>query len=310
MDILFFFYNNLIMACYLICFTGFLILHFKRNSKTCLYVALMFLFFILDNLIPYMNEFLPGFDVRYEELITNDPYLTNFIGFAIVLCYRMALLSFQGMDMRAWERVFWVLLLIVYFTLSSLYPMAFARITMIIIRRAISIAVFAAAYAYSRKAPPDSVTSKPWVRSLLLAALLLQIAASIEYVLPYFGVELPLPDRIIFIEIIGLYFTALGCIYIIREFIKLITAKEGVSSGSQRTAGTLDDAFCDKYLLTPREREVIRLIFEGLSNEEIAQALVVTQGTAKTHVHNIYSKLGINNRFQLLNLVRDYSQDT
>ncbi|MEU9863998.1 response regulator transcription factor [Streptomyces sp. NPDC047971] len=48
--------------------------------------------------------------------------------------------------------------------------------------------------------------------------------------------------------------------------------------------------------LTPREREIVRLVAQGLTNAEIASALVVTPGTAKTHLANIQAKLGVRNR--------------
>ena len=52
------------------------------------------------------------------------------------------------------------------------------------------------------------------------------------------------------------------------------------------------------YGLTEKELEVLALIVEGLSNEQIAQRLVVTLSTAKAHVHNILQKLYDENRTQ------------
>ncbi|MGC2461751.1 MAG: LuxR C-terminal-related transcriptional regulator [Steroidobacteraceae bacterium] len=52
-----------------------------------------------------------------------------------------------------------------------------------------------------------------------------------------------------------------------------------------------------------REREVMRLAAEGLTNRAIAHELRVSEGTIKLHLHNIYRKLAINSRFALAALV-------
>lgn len=56
------------------------------------------------------------------------------------------------------------------------------------------------------------------------------------------------------------------------------------------------------YDLTPREQEVLALLVEGLSNPEIAERLAVSRSTAKAHVSNILSKLGVSNRAEAVAL--------
>jgi DNA-binding NarL/FixJ family response regulator len=65
-------------------------------------------------------------------------------------------------------------------------------------------------------------------------------------------------------------------------------------------AGPSPRALRDLGMLTAREREVVRLVARGLSNDEIAEALVVSPLTAKTHVSRAMGKAGARDRAQLV----------
>jgi DNA-binding CsgD family transcriptional regulator len=59
-------------------------------------------------------------------------------------------------------------------------------------------------------------------------------------------------------------------------------------------------------LVTDREKEILSLLAEGLTNKDISAKLCISEPTVKTHIQNIYKKFGVNNRVQLLNSLKNY----
>jgi LuxR family maltose regulon positive regulatory protein len=59
--------------------------------------------------------------------------------------------------------------------------------------------------------------------------------------------------------------------------------------------------------LTPQEQRVLHLLADGASNQDIADRLIISLTTAKKHVANILSKLGVQNRTQAVMRAREYT---
>ncbi len=68
-----------------------------------------------------------------------------------------------------------------------------------------------------------------------------------------------------------------------------------------------NDIPANSIQLTRREREVVDLISDGLSNKEIAESLHISTFTVKSHVHNILEKLALSTRLQIAAHFRDGS---
>lgn len=92
-------------------------------------------------------------------------------------------------------------------------------------------------------------------------------------------------------------------LFYLTKFLQYYFGKKLVTG---RTQPDLDSAL-EQYAITNREKEIIQLVLEGKSNKEIEDALFISIKTVKYHIFNIYQKLNIKNRLQLMNLLRqDY----
>ena len=63
------------------------------------------------------------------------------------------------------------------------------------------------------------------------------------------------------------------------------------------------DLIAEEHFLTVRERKVLELCYEGMTNPEIAEALFISMNTVKRHLHNIFEKLDVSTRIELIHLV-------
>jgi DNA-binding NarL/FixJ family response regulator len=80
------------------------------------------------------------------------------------------------------------------------------------------------------------------------------------------------------------------------QWLELNAVFRALDKVIKRDAGTREVTAA----LTPRELEIVRMVVKGTPTKEIAEQLFVAEGTIKIHLHNIYEKLGVNGRVQLM----------
>lgn len=84
---------------------------------------------------------------------------------------------------------------------------------------------------------------------------------------------------------------ALASPEMVRAFMSRLNALSKLCADIDSLTELLDE-------LTPREKEVLDLLREGKSNQDIAEVLCIEVGTVKNHVHNILKKLDVDNRHE------------
>jgi len=82
---------------------------------------------------------------------------------------------------------------------------------------------------------------------------------------------------------------------------------EGITRAPRSTAAPALPAWYRE--LTPREKDILVLVMKGFSNEEIAEKIFLSLQTVKNYLSTIYSKLGVDNRFQAMRLAMECKAD-
>lgn len=114
----------------------------------------------------------------------------------------------------------------------------------------------------------------------------------------------------IYIGAIAIIFTLLGiwlALKLARPGIKTVVVEKEVLIHDPRAASVPNDAQLARLGLSQRELEVLRLMAEGLSNQEIAGRLFLSPNTIKTHSSRLFEKLEVKRRTQAVDKAKKLS---
>lgn len=103
---------------------------------------------------------------------------------------------------------------------------------------------------------------------------------------------------------IALIFTGLGiwlAIKLIAPKVKTVIVEKQVFAGADFI---LNEAELNRLRLSPRELEVLQLMADGLSNQQIAERLFVSLNTIKTHTSNLFLKMEVERRTQAIEMAK------
>lgn len=93
------------------------------------------------------------------------------------------------------------------------------------------------------------------------------------------------------------------CIFVFKEDFSPLFLEGKIGGESVQEPDNALDIIALDHKLTVREREVLGFLYQGFTNPEIAKALYISVNTVKKHIRNIYEKLDVNNRMELIHMV-------
>lgn len=274
-------------------------LYIKYVIKSDIYFTI-FLFF--DNLNFYTDIFLHGFPFWLDILKILGLTLS---GIGVIYFFTLSACSFIGIKIENNKKLIYLSSTAIFFTacIATLYVLYYLKL--ISGHAAIRSCFFL----------PDIFTSvgafynifliiKNWDKILnefrqfvkwllLLAAIIMPLSVFTNLVQYWHFSNIP----IAYSPIEYFLFNLLALIFIKRNLQTAFIEETHTNSTKE------PKMLYSEYKLTQREIEIAELVAGGLSNQEIAENLFISANTARNHIYNIYRKLGIKTRYELINLV-------
>ncbi len=140
---------------------------------------------------------------------------------------------------------------------------------------------------------------KPLAVAYAITILILAPLSVLTNLLSYF-IQIPFP--IAYSPIISVL-TNLLILLLVKCSVKSFSVPSGTPSRHKSRIVPDWNQIAGKYNLTERELEIIMLVSKGHSNQEIGAELFISANTVKNHLYNAFRKLGINSRYELMNII-------
>lgn len=105
-------------------------------------------------------------------------------------------------------------------------------------------------------------------------------------------------------SILLLITNALTIIYMYKKDFTPLFLEKNADTKTTMSEEDLVNLIAEKHRLTERERDVMALAYQGLTNPDIAEQLFISKHTVKRHMHNIFEKLDVSTRAELIHLVQ------
>lgn len=316
-------------------------LKISRNSKTAGPIVGLFLFILADSVVIFMTEFLPDFMQWYEVNFIRTPSLKMLIflgtGFFMLLCWSSATGSVftGGQGLLLFGFGLWLIfvpLLLDGAVESFLFFSGY---------QVFCICVSIYALWKIRKLDPSRLQlPAQWIWTFLIVTVVFcaLIMAEDNYVIFYIDNydlmkgDLNIYYRSVSEDLLRFVYSGLILSLFIDQLRRgetkrtvgaasyageavcpaaaLSTSEADSESGPVRTPAEYKRMkFARILTLTEREEEVLTLLIDGRSNQDISSALHISVGTVKAHVHGIYRKAKITHRYELRTLYEAFDPE-
>lgn len=318
--------------------------YLKTKKNLYLYTTILFLFFILDDWIIFMTEFIGWFADFYNQIFMSIPTFKTIIYVANLFSIIQIIIA--GLDIQPRGYLLHLLLIPCALVWMFIPMIPDSPMKVFIYYLPFQIATFVlslyALYTLKKKEERYDLEFIKNAKRLAYWAAIFSTLITLEDAIVIFdydvvtSFQVSINYRSITSDIMYIGFSVFAIGKLIQNFQITTTdanrLKE-IPPLSEHSANNINNAlsvqfsgttptnaesteqyskfflFCKEYQFTTREQDIFALLLKNMNNQEISDELVISIGTAKTHVHNIFQKIGVSKRQQLLTFYDHYQPD-
>lgn len=300
-----FVYNILLIILYSITMAFALNSYMKEKNKVFLLISLYLAFFIFDNVIIYMTEFINSFARSYDQAFMNVPAVKTIIFMGNAFFSISIIAALRQEKLKPIHYGLLIALAVWMLSIPLLANSAF-KVWLYYLGNQIFL-LYLAFYCWRGIRLSIPSINQRYLKKLSIVSLLFSLLIIIEDSFVIFNVDQysSLTTKIYNRSISEDIFSIVVCLILLQFFFRERNEK-AVESSEELEQTALIQNFCQDHQFTQRECEVFQLLLQHYSNQEIADQLFLSLGTVKTHVHNIFIKLEIKKRTQIFPLFETY----
>jgi DNA-binding CsgD family transcriptional regulator len=271
-----------------------------------------------------MTEFIDKFARAYDNLFMSVPTYKTVIYVVTLTC--CVLINNKVLQLRhssSWYYVMVVLTLYLLF-IPMMHDSAL-KVWLYYLPSQLFTFALSAVGMHIMKKNPEQYSNNAFhhYRKLLLWTLVFSVLIVIEDTYVIFNIDIysdilvRINNRSITEDIMSIFYSVYALLFMIRELSIPMknTTEDTVSQMPIPTAHLTNESlsefylFCKKYQLTSREQDVFKLLLENKNNQIISDQLTISLGTTKSHVHNIFMKVEVNNRRELIDIYENWKAE-
>ena len=311
--ILIYIFNILLLLLYSVALatvkTLFFIEKNKERRQLLFFLIIYFISWIFDSIILSMTENLTSFDQYFTSIFGGSPLSKTLVYFINNFCM-INILALLLKQKVAKKHYFLLSFITIWMLLTPFFPSTAWIVFLFYLPS--QLFLFYLGYVLYRSIQ-QKLISEPYIK----------VSKIVAYLYMIFGALIALEDGLVvfffdkynLINLVIIYRNYSECVFsVVMAILVIYYAIHFYKTNYESALDLAVDNppinrfknFCIEYNLTDREEEILTLLLNKETNQEIADELFLSIGTVKTHIHNIYTKTNVSKRKELFEIYEEY----